>query len=187
MADNKIVIVHNKEKGKTETDVKGITANTLRPIPSTNQEPLYENVWGNDHTVLSKMDENLLADRRLYVRVIYMQKIECNAILEAIGSKPAVLTKPMVFTVIDISIGGIGIISECEINVGMILAFKLTLDNIAYEIKCEVVYCFPNDDKFRAGLKMVEKDKCFIRHLKILVARLSLQGKYGARANNVSL
>jgi hypothetical protein len=187
MADNKIVIVHNREKGKKETEIKDITANTLGPIPSTNQEPLYENIWGNDHAVLNKMDENLLADRRLYVRVIYMQKIECNTILEAIGSEPTVLTKPMVFTVIDISIGGIGIISECEINIGTILAFKLTLDNIAYEIKCEVVYCFPNDDKFRAGLKMVEKDKCFTRHLKILVARLSLQGKYGVQANNVFL
>ena len=83
--------------------------------------------------------------------------------------------------IIDLSMGGIGIICEYELLVGTILFFNLSLDNIAYDIKCEVAYCLQNDDKYRACLKIVDRDRNFIRHLKILVARLSLQSKYGTR------
>jgi hypothetical protein len=79
--------------------------------------------------------------------------------------------------------GGIGIICEHGINIGKILAIQLTLDNIPYEIKGEVVYCIRNDDKFRAGLKIVQRDKRFIRHLKIFVARISLNSIYGKSAD----
>lgn len=190
MAGKKIVIGNGKEKDKKENEIilKGNTANTLKSTPDTTQEPqqetLDENVWGNDHLILNNIDESILADRRLYVRAIYMQRIECNTIKYNKDSELTLLSKPIEFMIVDISMGGIGIICEYEIKIGTILIFKLTLDNIAYEVKYEVVYCFPNDDKFRAGLKMAEKDKEFIRHLKILVARLSLQSKYGNRGDN---
>lgn len=190
MAGKKLVIGTGKEKDNNENEIILRDNNVRAPksTPTTRQEPeqeqLDENVWGNDHTFLNKLDEGILADRRLYVRVIYIQSIKCNVIKESKESQPILLTQPIEFMIVDLSIGGIGIICEHEIKIGTILIFKLTFDNITYEVKYEVVYCFPNDDKFRAGLRMAEKDKEFIRHLKILVARLSLQSKYGNRTDN---
>ena len=185
MRDNTMVIGTSKEKDKKETSTikMDILVNTQNTIPNTiqepTQEPIYENVWGNDYSITNKLEENLLADRRLYARALYMQKIECNTILESMESEPCLLSKIMAFMIIDISMGGIGIVCEHEIMVGTILVFKLSLDNISYDIKCEVVYCLQNDDKYRAGLRIVDRERHFIRHLKILVARLSLQRKYG--------
>lgn len=198
MANNKIIIGNSKEKNEKviEPIQKDTVVNTGTIAPNTEQkpeseqkpvqEPIYENVWGNDHVILKVLDEKQLSDRRLYARAIYMQNIECNAILGNMESEPVLLAKPMNFMVIDISMSGIGIICKDEINKGMVLIFKLILDNIAYEIKCEVIYSFQVDDKFRAGLKMVGKDKKFIKHLKIVVARLTLQREYGTRVERAS-
>ena len=79
--------------------------------------------------------------------------------------------------------GGIGIICDYEIATGKIFSIQLVLDGIPYKIKCQVIYCIPNDDKFRAGLKIVEREKKFITHLKIFVARISLNSAYGESAN----
>ena len=73
---------------------------------------------------------------------------------------------------------GIGIICDEKIEKGTILAFNMKLEEIIHEIKYEVIYCIPNDDKFRAGLKMAEKNKDFIRHLKLFVAKITLRNNY---------
>jgi len=197
MKPNTIVIGNKKEEIKK--NISGIMPDADRellnepaaqetPIPEptvaepTVQELVYEKDWGNEHEVLSRLDGKLLADRRLYARVLYMQRIRCTTLFESIDSEPTVLMSPMEFMVIDLSMGGIGIICEQEIPVGTILSFKLPLDNITYEIKCEVVYCFYNSDKYRTGLKIVDRDKNFIRHLKIFVARLTLQSMLGTES-----
>lgn len=158
-----------------------------QPIPSDEPEqsvqpeqiPLDENVWGNDYRIINKLSEKQLADRRLYVRIRHIQKIECNRIYENIEDEPILLSKPMDIITSDLSMGGIGIICDYELNIGGILGIQLTLDSIQYDIKCEVIYCIANDDKFRCGLKVVQKDKQFIKHLKIFIARLSLKNNYG--------
>lgn len=189
MTNSKIVIgVNEKDKKEAEPLFKNTLVDTRTAAPNTEQEseqePVDENVWGNDHSILNRLDEKQLADRRLYTRVAYIQKVKCNAILESVEAQPVLLAKPIDFMVIDISMGGIGIICESEIALGTILAFNLTLENITYEIKCGVIYCYENDDKFRAGLKIAVMDKNFIRHLKIFVAKLSLQNRYGATQMN---
>lgn len=197
MGNNKIIIGNGKEKNiesllrdtvvKTKTTTPNISQEPVQePLQESVQEPLYENVWGNDQKVLSRLDEKLLTDRRFYTRVIYMQTVECNTIMDSIESEPVLLIKPIEFMIIDLSMGGIGVTCENMLNIGTILVFNITLDNIAYGIKCEVVYCFQNDEKFRAGLKLVNKEKKFIRHLKIFVARVSLQSKYGSKTYELS-
>ena len=156
----------------------GIKSNECCALRET-QEPLDENVWGNDYSILNKLNEKQLADRRLYVRVRHVQRIECNAVHDSVESEPVFLARPIVFTISDLSMGGIGIICDSEISIGKILAFQLTLDGIPYKIKCEVVYCIHNDNKFRAGLRIVQKDRKFFMHLKIYVARISLNSRYG--------
>lgn len=141
--------------------------------------PLDENVWGNDYTLLNKMSEKQLADRRLFVRVRYIQKIECHTVLDSMKSEPYILARPLVFVINELSVAGIGVICDHAINVGKILAFRITIDNIPYDIQCEVVYCIPNDDKFRACLKLAQRDKRFFRHMKIFIARTSLNLTYG--------
>lgn len=146
--------------------------------------PLDENVWGNDYTLLKKLDEKQLADRRLYVRVRHLQKVVCHSVYDNIDMEPVLLSRPMELIISDLSMGGIGIISENELKSGRILAVRLSLDGIQYEVKCEVIYCFQSDNKFRAGLKIAQKDKRFINHLKIFIARISLTNSYGQLQSN---
>lgn len=181
---NKIIIGDGKKRDEKET--KPVLYETDKPLikaagteHETVQIPVDENVWGNDYTIINKLDEKQIADRRLYVRVRHLQRIECSTVSDSIEVEPVLLTRPIVIIISDISMGGIGIICEQEISIGKILVIQLTLDSIPYEIKCEVIYCIQNDDKFRAGLKIVHKDKHFIKHLKIFVARISLNSNYG--------
>ena len=179
MKTNVMIIGNRKE----ELENKALNANQNTGLEiirePTVQRPVYEKDWGNEHTIMSRLEGKLLEDRRLYARALYMQKIECNTLYDSLGSEPVLLNEPMKFMIIDLSMGGIGIISEQEILTGTILSFKLPMDNITYDIRCEVVYCFENSGKYRAGLKLVDEDKNFIRHLKIFVARLTLQSMYG--------
>ncbi len=204
MKQNKLVIGNRKEE--TKKDITGIipdadgellnepavqeapvveapvaepTAQGPAKQGPTKQEPIYVKDWGNERTVLSRLDGKLLADRRLYARVLYMRKLCCNTIFDSFDSEPTLLMDPLEFMVVDLSMGGIGIVCEHEVPVGTILSFKLPLDNITYDIRVEVVYCFENSDKYRAGLKIVDRNKSFIRHLKIFVARLTLQSMFG--------
>jgi hypothetical protein len=191
MKNNTMVIGNRKEKVEKEADLilkeavaEGLSVasgNIQKTVQEPVQEPVYENDWGNEHSVLSKLEGKILADRRFYTRALYMQRIKCITLFESVGSEPSYLSEPIEFMIIDLSMGGIGIICEYEIMIGMILFFNLSLDNIEYGIKCEVVYCFQNSDKYRVGLRVVGRDMKFIRHLKIFVARLSLQSKYGNR------
>jgi hypothetical protein len=54
---------------------------------------------------------------------------------------------------------------------------KLVLEKIEYVVKYRVVYCIPHEDKYRIGLKLYEKNNLYKRHLKIYIAKLSLQLK----------
>lgn len=184
---NKIIIESNKKREKK--DIAPISYNTdTVQIPASGNEhqeiniPVDENVWGNDHMIINKLDEKQLADRRLFARVRYIQRVECTKVYTDSMTEPVILTRPFVFTISDLSMGGIGMICDQAIRVGEVLAFKMSLDNILYEIKCEVVYCIRNSDKFRAGLKIVKRDRQFIRHLKIYVARISLNNYFGNKS-----
>lgn len=187
MSNNKIIIGDGKKReekkkpGLYEIDKPQITdaVTEQETIEQTEQIPLDEDVWGNDHTIINKLSEKQLADRRFYVRVRYFQRIECYTTFDSIEEEPILLTQPIEFIISDLSMGGIGIICDQAISIGKILAIQLTLDTIPYDVKCEVVYCVQNDDKFRAGLKIVKREKHFIKHLKIFIARISLNCNYG--------
>lgn len=187
MKNNIMVIGNRKEKVEKEAELvlRDALADGLSVASGNSQdtvlEPVYENDWGNEQSVLNKLEGKVLADRRFYARALYMQRIKCNTLFDSVESEPSYLIEPLEFMIVDLSMGGIGIICEYEIMIGTILFFNLSLDHIAYDIKCEVVYCFQNSDKYRIGLKIVGRDMNFIRHLKIFVARLSLQSQYGTR------
>lgn len=139
-----------------------------------------ETVWGNDKAFMSRIDEVQRADLRLFVRIRHLQKVTCSMAYEDISKEPYELDRPLELMIVDMSVGGIGVICEHEIDVGRILGVPIILDTIPYNVKCEVVYCIPLDGKFRAGLKIAHKDKLFMRHLKIFVARISLTSTYAS-------
>jgi len=141
---------------------------------------LDENVWGNDRIIKDNIDKELLAERRLFVRVRHMQKLTCSLEYEDIDKEPVELGEPLEFMTVDLSAAGIGILSEQEIDKGKLLGIRMMLDDIPYDIVCEVVYCIRIDDKFRAGLKIARRNKQFMRHLKIFVARTSLTSQYAS-------
>lgn len=183
MKENKIIIGNSKDgRNKNKRNIQEEHQNKTKPIIEENDlaielEQIDEKLWGNDGEIEKKLDEQFLADRRLFVRVRYFQQIECSVRYEAADGDPVPLAEPIKLSIIDISAGGIGAICDHEIDIGTILPLKLVLDDISYEIKYKVVYCIANDDKFRIGLKIVQKDKTFARHLKIYVAKLSLHVK----------
>lgn len=146
----------------------------------TAASPLDENVWGNDRAILDKLDKEVLADRRLFVRVRHVQRIICNTEYEDIDKEPVYLRSPLEFMTADISVAGIGIVCDRELEPGKILGIRITLDRMPYDIKCKVIYCIPLDGKYRAGLKIAVMDKRFMRHLKIYVARITLTGEYAS-------
>jgi hypothetical protein len=47
------------------------------------REPVYLKDWGNERAVLSRLEGKLLADRRLYARVLYILKIRCNTLFDS--------------------------------------------------------------------------------------------------------
>jgi len=148
---------------------------------SIDQMPLDEDVWGGDREISKKIDEGLLADRRLFVRIRHIQKVLCSVeYADAAAKEPLELDRPLEFMIIDLSVSGIGIISEYEIERGKLLGIRMLLDGMPYDIKCEVVYCIWLNGKYRAGFRIVQKDKKFMRHLKIFVARVSLTNEYAS-------
>jgi len=158
-----------------------------KDMQQTGELPLDENVWGNDRALVSKLDNEVLTERRLFVRVRHVQKLTCDTIYEDINKEPVKLASPLSFMSVDISAAGIGIVCENEIEPGKILGIRIILDRIPYDIKCRVVYCIPLDGKFSAGLKIAEKDKRFMRHLKIYVARITLTNEYASDSGGSQL
>lgn len=173
-------IIRNRKNITEKTQQQNSHVETVQEsTPETVPIPVDENVWGNDNSILHHLDEKVLADRRLFVRIRHLQRIECTAMSDSIEEEPYSLKHPLELMISDLSMGGIGIISDSKIDVGKVLFIRINLDNILYDIKCEVMYCFRNDDKFRAGLKIVQREKRFIQHLKIFIARISLNSEYG--------
>ncbi len=148
-----------------------------KPVQETEAED--EEVWGNDSDLNRKLDADVLLEKRKYVRVRYIQNIICSKICTNIEDEQVELDKPIHFTVFDISMGGLGCLCSHEIEKGAILVFNIALDQFIYEITCIVVYCIKIEQNYRVGLRLAIRNKDYIRHLKIMVARLSLTSKYG--------
>lgn len=187
MPDNKITIgVGRQEKDdKIQRIPKDDLYNSpIAPVESDpkqkqEQQPQDDKVWGNDSILDRQLDTEYLEEKRRYVRVRYLQNIECQSICENLNADPVRLNKPITITLSDVSMGGIGAVCSIQLDVGSIMEFNMSIDQLKYTILCEVVYCISMDESYRIGLKIVKKNKDFIRHLKILVARISLQAQYG--------
>lgn len=180
MKENKIYINGKPISSEKDTDqIKNKNSLTEKPMEEHAPELIQidENVWGTDLEFEKKLEEQFLADRRLFVRVRYFAEVLCNKIYRSGNDEPEVLPYPFSLSIIDISSGGIGAISDEEIEIDSVLPVKLVLEKIEYIVRYRVVYCIPHEGKYRIGLKLNEKNNIFKRHLKIYIAKLSLQLK----------
>ena len=177
MQENPQDALQNGVQNNVDGAYSGTKAGTASHVGTIEPD---EMIWGNDRIFMDRIDEVQRADLRLFVRIRYMQKVTCSTVYEDITKEPHELDKPLELMIVDISVGGIGVICEHEIDVGRVFGMPITLDGIAYDIKCEVVYCIPIEGKFRAGFKIVQKEKRFMRHLKIFIARISLTSTYAS-------
>lgn len=185
MPNNKITIGVGKqeENDKTQRIPKEELYSSVAPVESEQKpEVLEDRVWGNDYILDKKLDKEHLDEKRMFVRVRYIQNISCDKICDDINSQPTTLTKPIKLVMSDISVGGLGAVCGQELNVGSVLEFDIVLDHLTYTIKCEIVYCILMEESYRIGLKIVRKNRDFLKHLKILVARISLQAQYGGKS-----
>lgn len=184
MADNKITIGKENSKEKNTAEIELLKKGELYvPVPEAydrNKIPRPkspdDNLWGNDWQINKSIDKDYLAEKRLFVRVRYIQHMECKISHMDPEESPHEPDRLMRFTIFDISMGGIGAICEEPVAKDSILVFSLQLDHMFYEINCQVIYCIPIDNVFRLGLKILTKEKNFVKHLKLFVARLSLMG-----------
>lgn len=180
MKENRIYINGKPISGEKDTDQ---TKNKESLLDKSTQDyapeliQIDENIWGNDIEFEKKLEEQFLADRRLFVRVRYFAEVLCNKIYRSGNNEPEILSCPFALSIIDISSGGIGAIGDEEIEIDSVLPIKLVLEKIEYVVRYRVVYCIPHEGKYRIGLKLNEKNNIFKRHLKIYIAKLSLQIK----------
>ncbi len=179
MKENKIYINGKPSSEKDTEEIKNKNSLIEKPIGEHAPELIQidENIWGTDLEFEKKLEEQFLADRRLFVRVRYFAEVLCNRIYRTENDEPEVLPYPFSLSIIDISSGGIGAISDEDIEIDSVLPVKLVLEKIEYVVRYRVVYCIPHEGKYRIGLKLNEKNNIFKRHLKIYVAKLSLQLK----------
>lgn len=188
MQKNRIVIgkgkdnEENSEKAKNKLPQESGTAS---PSPHSIEieelryrDSLNDVLWGSDSRLHKMLDKEVLSEKRRYVRVRYFQNVLCKMIADNPQAEPLSLSKPLPLSVVDLSMGGIGVLCSQEVTEGSILHIGLVLDQSSYDIVCEVVYCVKMDNVHRIGLRMFKKDKTFTRHLKIVVARISLNAEY---------
>lgn len=121
------------------------------------------------------VNDSQFNNRRRYVRVLYSQKVICDAILRQDDQEPVKLSEPLEFKAIDVSVIGIGMLSPNIIEEGTILFFKYKLDSISYNVKAQVVYCIPEENLYRIGVEFMSPDVNLENHIKRLVAKLSLR------------
>lgn len=184
MAKNRLIIGKDDERDKKDSELELLKKDGLH-IPGTevnnkgsksSEGDLDDNLWGNDWQVNKSIDKDFMAEKRLFVRVRYFHPLECRMKYIDPDADPLRLESVLHLTMFDLSMGGIGAICEEPIPQNEILLFPLQLDHLTYDIKCQVVYCIPIDKVYRLGFRILSKDKDFIKHLKLFVARLSLIG-----------
>lgn len=184
MADNRITIGKGKPQIDKDKDLELLKKQDLyipeKEIETGEQPPQTqtsdENLWGNDWQINSLIDKDYLAEKRLFVRVRYFRPFECRMFCTSPDAEPEKLDSILKLTMFDLSMGGIGAICDVSVPKDDILFFPLLLDHMTYDVKCQVVYCIPIDHVFRLGLRILTREKQFIKHLKLYVARLSLMG-----------
>ncbi|MFZ5967920.1 MAG: PilZ domain-containing protein [Bacillota bacterium] len=97
--------------------------------------------------------------RRVYTRRQHSQYVFCNQFQYDDTSELIILSSQMKSIMLDISTGGIGLLSEYKFEIGNLLYLKLSLENDEHEVKSKVIYCKPVGEMFRIGVEFVDTNE----------------------------
>ena len=116
-------------------------------------------------------------NRRSFVRVPFYQDVLCEKSFDVDTQKIVLLNEPIKITAGDISLGGIGAVSNVNIDPGKVLIFTYIIDSIRHDITVRVAYCIFDEFQYHLGLEFIYPKDDLIAHVKRLVARLSFGEK----------
>lgn len=112
-------------------------------------------------------------DRRNFVRVSYSQEVKCEKICAPNSDTVIELSKPLDLLSVDLSLGGISLESNSEIDKGTLLTFNYKIESTIYELSTIVVYCIPYNNIYRIGVEFTSLSKDLEVQIKKIVTRLT--------------
>lgn len=111
------------------------------------------------------METVMYNEGRIHQRISYREKINIFQYYNNNGSLIK-LTKAMEMVIIDISIGGIGGISNEMLEYGSVIEFTLYLEKIPYPVLAKIVWVDNNVRYYKYGLEIIGHNNMMFRHLK---------------------
>lgn len=90
--------------------------------------------------------------------------------------------EPRLFEVIDVSLGGLGIISKSEFPTDVTLEFTFYLENIPYQVLTQIKWCVGNPFFNKYGLEIIGHNNMLFRHLQQFVIGNSMINKEAMKA-----
>lgn len=97
-------------------------------------------------------------------RINYLSKIYCKKCI--CGGETEEYKEPLELTLLNVSVGGLGIMSDRMFEVGSILTLSMKLEEISYEkVTAKVMWNIKKGEMYRHGLQIVNISGRLFRHL----------------------
>lgn len=108
-------------------------------------------------------DKNFV-EMRKSKRIDYFSKIHC--IKSTLNGESTEYEKPLEIMLINISAGGLGIVSDRLFETGSVLLLNMKLEDVYYEkVAAKVMWSIKKGDMYRHGLEIINMSGRLYRHL----------------------
>ncbi len=102
---------------------------------------------------------------RKHIRTKYYQKINCYSYYDTTG-KQISLDKPIEIIMVNISLGGAGLICEKKFEAGTVFVLNFYLDRIPYNQLFKILWCEKAGEMYRVGTEIINISTNLFKHLK---------------------
>jgi len=109
-----------------------------------------------------------MSEERIHKRVSYRVKLWCYYYYTEVGEKVKFET-PIMMEVFDVSLGGIGIITNTLFPRNATLEFTFYLEDIPYQVMATIKWNHSNNIFCRYGLEIIGHNNMLFRHLQQFV------------------
>jgi len=109
-----------------------------------------------------------MKDRREFERVEYHVEMTCNHVIKPDGSDVTLKT-PARMVMLDLSIGGIGIVSDIDFELSSILTFTLYLEKVPHTIMARVQWKAIKGEMCQCGLEFIGTPNQLFRQLQKII------------------
>lgn len=111
------------------------------------------------------METTMHTESRVHHRINYREKINIFQYYNNSGNLVK-LAVPIEMVVFDVSLGGLGVLSDKSLENGSVIEFTLYLENIPYAVLSKIVWVDNNGKYFKYGLEIIGHNNMMFRHLK---------------------